>query len=60
MRKILLILYFCLISLQVNAQIRCSRDSFGNKNCYGTNADGETVNTRSSTDSFGNTNIYGY
>lgn len=59
MKNILFTLCFCLLAIQAQATVRCSEDSFGNRNCYGTNSDGEYVHTRSRTDSFGNTNTYG-
>lgn len=59
MKKILFTLCFSLLAFQAQAQIHCSEDMFGNRTCYGTNSDGEYVNTRSSTDMFGNTTTYG-
>ena len=58
MKKVFFILC-CLITFQAHATITCSVDMFGNRTCYGTNSDGEYVNTHSSTDMFGNTSTYG-
>ena len=59
MKKIFFILFCCIIASQAHAYVNCYEDGYGNRNCYGTNSDGDFVNIRSSTDSFGNTDTFG-